>query len=213
MSTVVVYVHGLWFSGREALLLRRRLAQDLGAADRVFRYPSVSESVGENAAALGKFLASIHADTVHLVGHSLGGIVIVKLFDHAPPLPPGRIVLLGSPLNGSHAGRLVERFPFGAAVIGRGMRDEVVQPPAPPRRWRGQRDLGVIAGDLPFGLGRLVGRLEKPNDGTVSVAETRLDGATEQIMLPVTHTGLIFSAEVARQTAAFLRSGHFARQP
>jgi hypothetical protein len=45
MKTVVVYVHGLWFSGREALLLRARLSRALGAEIRVFAYPPVNATI------------------------------------------------------------------------------------------------------------------------------------------------------------------------
>jgi hypothetical protein len=79
------------------------------------------------------------------------------------------------------------------------------------RRWSCERDLGVIAGDLGVGLGRLLGRMDAPSDGTVLVEETDLPGATAQLRLPVSHTGLVFSAEVARQAAAFLRDGRFER--
>jgi pimeloyl-ACP methyl ester carboxylesterase len=207
MTSILVYVHGLWFTGREALLLRRRLAANLALECRVFSYPSVSASASDNAAALGRFLSGIRADTLHIVGHSLGGVVIAKLFQNPPQLPPGRIVLLGSPLNGSRAGQLVTRLPFGRSILGRTMAEDVLTPP--PRRWSGVRELGVIAGGLSFGLGRLVGRLPTPNDGTVTVAETALPGATDSVVLPVTHTGLLFSRDVVSQTAAFLRSGRF----
>src|ERR1700737_2177034 len=103
MGTVLVYVHGLWLGGGEAVWLRRRLAQDLQADARAFSYPSVAADASTNARALARFLTAIHADTLHLVGHSLGGLVILKLFEDDSEaqtrLPPGRIVLLGSPLR------------------------------------------------------------------------------------------------------------------
>ncbi len=189
--TLVVYVHGLWLSGREAWLLRRRLARELGAEERAFTY------------------ASVRADTLHLVGHSLGGVMIVKMFDDPPALPPGRIVLLGSPVNGSSAAVGLARFAFGRHILGASMREAVLSGRA--RAWRGGRDLGVIAGDRPLGLGRFVGSLPGPHDGTVAVAETRLEGATDQIVLPVSHSSMVLSAGVVRQTAAFLRDGRFSR--
>jgi hypothetical protein len=79
------------------------------------------------------------------------------------------------------------------------------------RRWSGQRELGVIAGSLSIGLGRLVGTHGAPSDGTIFVDETRLAGIRQHLVLRVSHTGLPFSATVARQTAAFLRTGNFSR--
>ena len=72
-------------------------------------------------------------------------------------------------------------------------------------------ELGVIAGNVPFGLGRLVARLPKPNDGVVRVDETRVPGAKESIVLRINHTGMLVSPAVARAACAFLRNGSFRR--
>ena len=211
MSTVVVYVHGLWLTGIEGGILRKRLAKDLSAETRAFSYASVNSSMAANAQALAKFLSELRADTLHLVGHSLGGLVILKLFEGGdrPNLPPGRIVLLGSPLNGSRAARNLARPPLGKKILGRGVEEELLSPRG--RRWQGQRELGVIAGSLAVGLGWLVGVSGAPSDGTILVDETRLPGIRAHLVLKVSHTGLPFSPTVARQTGAFLSSGNFVR--
>jgi pimeloyl-ACP methyl ester carboxylesterase len=160
---------------------------------------------------LGVFLARTRADTLHLVGHSLGGLVILKLFEQGAGagLPPGRIVLLGPPLRGSQTARNLARLPFGKKILGRGIHEEAML--ACERRWGRSRDLGVIAGDLGFGVGRLLGTLGTPSDGTVTVAETQLEGAADRILLRVSHTGMLFSAAVAKQAGAFLSTGRFSR--
>jgi hypothetical protein len=209
MRTVVVYVHGLWLTGIEGGLLRKRLARELKAETYAFSYPSVTASVGSNAQSLGKFLKGLRADTLHLVGHSLGGLVILKLFENGVQLPPGRIVLLGSPLNGSRAARSLARSAFGRKILGLGVQEELL--PERDRRWTGQRELGVIAGKLSIGLGRLVGVHGAPSDGTVYVDETRLAGMHEHLVLRVGHTAFPFSKAAAQQTAAFLSTGRFIR--
>src|ERR1700691_5297755 len=174
MSTVVIYVHGLWQRGAEALWLRRRLARDLAADVRAFSYPSVAADATANARALAEYLSAIRADALHLVGHSLGGLVIVKLFEeHAQALaqlPPVRIVLLGSPLRGSRTARNLARLPFGKKIMGLAVGEELLVPRE--RLWRHHRELGVVAGDLVVGLGRLVGRLGGASDGTILLDET-----------------------------------------
>jgi pimeloyl-ACP methyl ester carboxylesterase len=213
VSTVIVYVHGLWQRGLESHWLRRRLSQDLGAEARAFSYPSVAADATTNARALAKYLWAIRADTLHLIGHSLGGLVILKLFgedaEAQARLPPGRIVLLGSPLRGSRSAQKLARLPFGKKIMGLGVGEELLAPRE--RRWNGARDLGVIAGDLGFGFGRLVGTLGGPSDGTILVEETELEGTADRLVLRVSHTGMLFSAAVARAAGAFLRTGRFSR--
>ena len=129
MRTVVVYVHGLWLKGGESFLLRRRLSRALKAQSRVFRYASVGARLTDNAMALGRYLQTIETDTLHLVAHSMGGLVILKLFELsllpqgplagvAQRLPPGRIVLTGSPVRGSRSAERLVRLPLGRALLG-----------------------------------------------------------------------------------------------
>jgi hypothetical protein len=211
VSTVVVYVHGLWLSGNEAGILLRRLARQMNAKTRAFSYASMTSSISDSARALATFLRDQRADTLHLVGHSLGGLVILKLFENGEDeqLPPGRIVLLGSPLNGSRAAQNLARVPFGRIIMGRGVREDLLT--ARERCWTGQRELGVIAGSVGIGLGRLVGVHGAPSDGTIFVEETRLPGILDHLVLRVSHTALPYSSTVARQTAAFLSDGNFMR--
>src|SRR6185437_8380124 len=180
MSVALVYVHGLWLGGGEAWWLRRRLARDLEAQESAFSYPSIAADVTTNAAALGAFLGATRADTLHLVGHSLGGLVILKLFEQGagPDLPPGRIVLLGPPLRGSRAARNLARLPFGKKILGRGIQEEALA--VRDRCWSRRRELGVIAGDLGLGAGQLFGKLGAPSDGTVTVEETQIEGAADR---------------------------------
>ena len=210
-DTAVVFVHGLWLNGVESTFLRRRLAGDLDCDTCAFRYPSVSASMPDIVQRLAAFVAQLEVRTLHFIGHSLGGIVLLRYFDQSPVLPPGRIVLLGSPVRGSRAARRVARWPLGAAVMGRNIEAEVLQ--SRERRWEHPRDLGVVAGDLSLGLGRLFGDLGGANDGTSSVDETELPGATDRIVLRVSHTGMLFSPQVAHQAAAFLARGQFEARP
>jgi pimeloyl-ACP methyl ester carboxylesterase len=218
MITRVVYVHGLWLNGWESVLLRRRLSDQMGCETSAFSYASVGAGAAANARALAAFLERMSADTLHLVAHSLGGLVVLELFESVLSadgrlpggrvLPPGRIVLLGSPVQGSSAAQHLARLPFGRSIMGLTAGEVLVAPRA--RRWGGARELGVIAGSLPLGLGRLVGPLDGPNDGTVLVEETRLPGAAEHLTVRTSHSSLVYSATVARQAATFLRAGRFA---
>lgn len=209
MNAMVVYVHGLWFNGWESAWLRHSLSRELGCETCSFPYPSLSGDMAATASSLARFLSTTQADTLHLVGHSLGGLVILECFASDRSLPPGRIVLLGSPVRGSISAQRLAKLPFGKTILGTAAADALLT--SRERSWSGARELGIIAGDVPLGLGRLLGSIDAPNDGTVLVEETRIEGAKERLSLPVTHSGMVFSAAVARQIAAFLRDGHFSQ--
>jgi hypothetical protein len=81
------------------------------------------------------------------------------------------------------------------------------------RKWDGRRDVGIIAGSLSIGVGRLFADFHEPSDGTLLVSETKLDGAADHIVMPVSHTGIVFSAEATSQIASFLKVGHFTATP
>jgi pimeloyl-ACP methyl ester carboxylesterase len=216
VRTVVVYVHGLWLNGWESLLLRQRLSRQLNCTTLSFRYASVGTGLEENVRALAEFLGGTRADTLHLVGHSMGGSVILDLFEGTAArgadvvlrLPPGRIVLLGSPVRGSRAARNLSQFPLGRRMLGLTAHEALL--PERDRQWRGERELGIIAGTLPVGFGRFIGSFGGPSDGTVLVEETQVPGATQHISMRTTHSGMLYSAVIARQIAAFLRDGRFA---
>lgn len=201
----VLVVHGLWMNGLETHFLRQRLGA-LGLAPRAFSYHSMHAGLDEVLAALAAQVRAL-PPPVHVVGHSLGGVLLLELFARVAALPPGRVVLLGAPANGSEAACAVSRWPVGPAILGRLALEQLVT--TPRHGWSGTRELGVIAGSLSAGMGRVVARLPEPNDGTVAVAETRVDGMREHLVLPVTHTGMLFSGEVAGRTARFLEGGRF----
>lgn len=206
MREAVVLVHGIWMRGGSLFAIARRLRSG-GFTCYPFTYASVRCTAAQNAERLHGFASGIDADIVHFVGHSLGGIVLMHLFNRYPQHRPGRVVLMGSPVNGSAVARRSAANPLSRLMLGNSLRRGLLGgTPA----WRGARDIGVIAGSRPLGLGTLIGGLRGANDGTVAVDETRIPGASH-ITLPVTHTGMAFSRVVADQVFAFLRNGEFDR--
>jgi hypothetical protein len=73
----------------------------------------------------------------------------------------------------------------------------------------GPVEVGMVAGNRPRGLGAFVARFAGPHDGTVSVDETRVPWLSDHVVLDASHSGLLVSAEAARQAIAFLRHGRF----
>lgn len=192
------------------LLLRRHLRRCGFSATHSFSYQSVGRDLMENGTALNAYLLTLRATTVHLVGHSLGGLVIRALFQQHPRQRPGRIVTLGSPHRGSQPANALVRSAFGRRITGRSIAQLVA---GAPEEWPlPPRDFGVIAGSMSLGMGKLFARLSKPNDGVVTLTETLLPGATDHIILHVSHTALVASRRVAEQVCHFLKNGRFQPQ-
>ena len=196
-------------NGLETILLRNRLA-DAGFTPSVFHYPSMRTTLAEVAAALAAQLRN-STGPVHVVGHSLGGLIALETFETEHDLPPGRVVLLGSPVQGSRAARAVANWSVGPQLLGALAATALTT--GQRREWKWPREIGLIAGSRSAGMGRMFADLPEPNDGTVSVEETRLAGATEHQVLDVSHTGMLLSSRVAASAAAFLAHGRFPAEP
>lgn len=204
----VILVHGLWMHGIVMALMRRRIAR-CGYRVLSYSYPSMRLTLTENAERLARFCREQGAARLHFVGHSLGGPVILTLLERATALNIGRIVLAGPPYAGSYAARRFERLPGGRKAFGRSIRQWLDHTRAAD--YAGY-EIGVIAGSANIGLGALIAPdLPRPNDGVVTVDETRVPGARDHIVLGASHTSMLVSAGVARQICAFLRTGEFSR--
>ena len=202
----VILAHGLWVPGVLMRPLARRLER-AGFRCHVFSYLGTARPMEDHCKRLARLARSI--GPAHFVGHSMGGLIVLEALARHPDLAAGRVVLLGTSARGNFAGRRLARHAAGRWMLGASAplwseRDA---------RWTREANLGVIAGTRPFGLGVLLGRLKGPNDGVVRVEETSIEGMGERITLPVGHSQMLVSADVAAQTAAFLSEGKFLATP
>ena len=201
----MVLVHGLWMSGKEMFLLRRRLEAH-GYRVYQFYYRTVGRDLKKNAERLNNYLAKhVEGETVHLVAHSLGGLVVRRLLHDFPNQRPGRVVTLGTPHQGSYVAHRASRRGPLRYLLGMCLPALIGRVP----RWHGQRELGSMAGTLSFGLGLFFRGVPRPNDGTVAVSETQLAGSSDHLVLHAGHFGLLYSRYAAFQTDYFLQHGHF----
>lgn len=199
-------VHGLWLVGWTL----RPLAQFLeraGYRTRTESYDSIARSPQANADAVARAARELDCERVHFVGHSLGGLVTLAALESHPDLPPGRVVMLGTPLNGSAAARAFAHLPGGNWLLGQSQRilHDGLQAALP------NREIGMIAGRLPIGLGGVMTRLDGPHDGTVAVSETRHPDLADHCVLPVSHMSMLLSKKVNEAVAHFLAEGRFGR--
>ena len=206
MREAVVLVHGLWsVAGVDLLKLRHRLNNE-GYECHAFNYHIWGKPPAEIAVKLNDFINKIDAPVVHIVAHSYGGIITMHLFDQFPFNKKGRVVLLASPVNGSAVAKRLKANPMTRWMLGQshvnGLSGDVPE-------WKSWQDIGVIAGNIPIGLGLVTGGPQLPHDGTVSVEETQLKGATDSIIVRESHLSILMSSQVATQVVIFLRTGEF----
>jgi len=206
----VVLVHGLWMNGLELTMLGYRLRHEHGYDVRTFSYPTMSGSATDICRDLAAFAsrAAEEGRVVHFVGHSLGGVLVYRtLAECGAGKSGGKVVLLGSPINGSKAARGAARFQALRPLLGPHVLSELADPP--PRHWSGPNPMGAIAGTLRMGTGQFFAHFDEDNDGTVAVSETRIPGLTDHLVLPHSHFGMLYARDVAAQVAHFLRHGGF----
>jgi pimeloyl-ACP methyl ester carboxylesterase len=196
----VLLLHGIWMRGFMMARLAKYMAAQGYAVD-VVDYPSLSKGADACAEDLRARIDAQDDETVHVVGHSLGGLV--ALLATQDSARAGRTVCLGSPLTGSSAAKTLSNF--APWMMGRS-RERLLSGLG---EWRGEREVGVIAGRVPVGMVLFLGGLSGDNDGTVAVAETRLPGIHDHAVIAATHTGLPFSDEAIAMTANFLQHGRF----
>jgi hypothetical protein len=196
----VLLLHGIWMPGASMLRLARRLQVE-GFAPTIHAYAGVLHGPD---AVLPTLRARLHGfDAV--VGHSLGGLLTLSALREATDLPIMRVVCLDSPLAGSAAATSLSRHALSAWALGRA--SNLLQRGV--GAWEGAAQVGMIAGKRPMGLGQLFSRFDGPHDGTVAVAETRVEGLSDHVVVSSSHTGLVYSPEAARLAANFLRHGRF----
>jgi pimeloyl-ACP methyl ester carboxylesterase len=148
--------------------------------------------------------------SVHFVCHSMGGLLARVYIARHRPKHLGRVVMLGTPNGGSEiADRLknigVYRAFFGPAGQQLGtQRDAAIEALFPPIDY----PVGIIAGNR--SIDPLAGTmLPKPHDGRVSVANTKLEGMADHVVVAASHPWLLRNSDTIVSTIAFLRSGKF----
>lgn len=207
-AETIVLVHGLWMHGVAMRLVQRRMKR-CGYDVRAYSYSTVRCDLTDNAQRLARYVEGLGRDKVHLVGHSMGGLVAYSAARRLPSALRGRVVMCGSPYADSFSGRQLERSLPGRWLLGKCMAQWLREMREAPPADAGL-DVGVIAGDGGFGMGRLIApTLPKPNDGVIAVSETRVPGMRDHIVLPVSHTAMLLSRAVVRQACAYIEHGRF----
>jgi triacylglycerol esterase/lipase EstA (alpha/beta hydrolase family) len=132
-------------------------------------------------------------DTLHLVTHSMGGIIARAALDRFRPRKLGRIVMLAPPNKGSFVATMA------AGTIGR-----VFKPVAELSTAHDS-----LVNSLPMPEGIDLGVIAAEWDALVSDASTHPNVPHAYAIIPTFHSGLLFRRDAAELAAAFLQSGTF----
>jgi pimeloyl-ACP methyl ester carboxylesterase len=211
-SGYVVLLHGI-ARGKGAMAKMEKALEQEGYIVLNIDYPSRKKPIEDLVADIRHVIEAARipaSKKLDFVGHSMGGLIIRAYIYKYKPENLGRVVMLGTPNQGSEvADFLADNFlykryygPAGQQLITDQNRFEKIFGAI-------DYDLGVIAGD--WSLDPISSLLIIPgkNDGKVAVARTKIKGMKDHIILHATHTFMPSNPGVIRQTAHFLKQGKF----
>jgi len=212
-SECVVLLHGLARSSMSMNPMEKALQED-GYLTANIDYPSREFEIAELASiAVGEGLAACRAgenvEKIHFVTHSLGGVLVRQYLSTATIEELGRVVMMGPPNQGSVAADDLEGVPGFDWLNG----------PAGRQLGKGADSVPLALGPADFELGIIAGNrtidpitsaiLENPDDGRVSVEDTRLEGMDDFVIVEHSHAFMMRMGRTIELTKLFLRTGHF----
>lgn len=174
-------------------------------------YPSTKKHIAALAQdAITKALSQCpEQSTINFVTHSMGGILVRQYLKKNTIKNLGRVVMLGPPNKGSHVVDTLSKMPGFKLINGpAGMQLGTTKVSIPNTLGSANFELGIIAGNRSVNP-ILSLMLPNPDDGKVSVENTKLKGMNDHIELPVTHSFMMNNMNVISQVLYFLEHGAF----
>ena len=194
----VVLVHGLLRTPRSLASVARAL-ESSGFLTQPFGYPSLRgrfESHGERLAEeFGRLDADPACVTIHVVGHSLGNLVLRAALARRLPRKLGRIVMLVPPNRGSPVARALAMLLGRVVPVLRQLSDD---PESDACR------LGPVSGAT-------VGVIAARYDHLVREPSSHVDGESDHLVMATTHSFLLWRRDVHEEIVHFLGHGRFHR--
>ncbi len=197
----VILVHGLWMFPWTMGKLTRGLRR-AGYQTQDFGYSTTGRPFAENVDALVACINSRPEEVVHLVAHSMGGILCMRALPRVRK--SGKLVMLGSPINGSSVARALHRRKWHKWLL-----KEATEPLINGvTEGQSLRPTAMLAGNMHWGVGRLVKHMDRASDGTVAVQETEADWIDAHRIIHTNHLGLLTNKKARKWVLHFLQHGN-----
>lgn len=202
----IVLLQGMGRGRASLWMLDTRLRQ-AGYSVVTFPYMAHSHAIDDLAGQLCALLkAQIHGGRYHLIAHSLGNVILRAAFRTDLPEGLGRIVMLAPPNQSADLVRALSDNRIYQWFTG-----ESGQELASSEFYRDlpvpSVEFGIIAGNRGQSF-----MLKEPNDGVISLEQTKLEGMTDWVVVDQSHNFIMNSKIVADLCASFIETGHFNRQ-
>jgi pimeloyl-ACP methyl ester carboxylesterase len=149
-------------------------------------------------------------DNVYFLAHSMGGLVVREFIQEFPSDQYKAVVTLGTPHRSSSFAKMVSKSELNN-LLGMNAESGLI---TDLKDYTGVPPLGSLAGNQPKGLFKIYQkimntRIKYANDGTVLVSETQDVNFQDHITMPVSHSGMLFSRDVAEQVNYFFNNFRF----
>lgn len=205
-DATIVLLHGQGRTRLSMVVLGKRF-RSAGYQTMNFPYNQMTDSLDEISDQLIEFIAKKAKSTnYHLIGHSLGNIIIRNAFRKDYPDGLGKIVMLAPPNQPAHLAQRLKKNPIYRLFTGdsgQKLSEEQFYRALPTPRV----PFGVIAGDKGQSL-----TFSEPNDGVVTVESTKLEGMADWILLHHGHTFIMNCKDTFEHCERFIELGRF-KQP
>lgn len=211
----VVLLHGLARSASSMNTLQGALQQQ-GFEVANIDYPSRKKNIAQLAEiAVGQGIdqcAKQNATSINFVTHSMGGILVRQYYSQHPEQRPHRVVMLGPPNQGSQVVDKLRHMPGFYLLNGpAGMQLGTGANALPQQLGPVTFNMGIIAGTRSINL-ILSAMLPNPDDGKVSLANTKVQGMCGFISIKSAHPLLMKNKQAIAEVIHYLQHGRFKHQ-
>ena len=206
----IILLHGLARTASSMTPVQEKLEEN-GYTVVNLDYPSRDYTVEELAPmAIDSSLSECAAgETVHFVTHSLGGILVRQYLENNTLPELGRVVMLAPPNQGSHVVDKLRDVPAFQALNGpAGAQLGTDQESIPSQLGKVDFEVGIIAGSRTVNP-LLSLQLPNPDDGKVSVENTKVEGMADFIVVPHSHPMIMRADLVLEQILVFIEQARF----